>query len=243
MFRLQDNVPDIYVTESRDFQLFCKLVDFIVNSTKYNIDSIVDLLDTTKINDNMLSLLATKLGFFPKYEYDSRRLRYMLAAFPYMMKYKGTKKGIEIATTAILKSESNTESPIINIVNKDDSGNLVYKIEIYTIIKKIENKLALRELLSYVVPTGYTLDVIDGYKKELEQPTVIYRSDIHYTLSDRVKNISTVYNSELKYTDPDEEINDMKERYISSYFHTQVVSAEDFGEDKNEGEDDENEEK
>lgn len=228
MFRLQNNVPEIYVSESRDFQLFCRLVDFLVNATKYNIDSITDVLDTTKINDNILSLLATKLGFFPKYHYDSNTLRYMLAAFPYMMKYKGTKKAIEIAVTTILKSEANTEIPVINVINVDDAGDLTYKIEIYTLTKKLESRLALEELLTYVIPTGYILDITYGYKVDTSsQPTSIVTDNVHYILKTKASAIATVYTTNAEHSDY------MKKAYTSTYFHSQVIPVKDLNAENN----------
>ena len=92
MFRLQNNTPTIYVENSRDFQLLCRLFDYMINGIKYDINSILNILNPMKINDRMLNLLCTKLGFFPKNQYDSRTLRYILSTFPYIIKNKGTKK-------------------------------------------------------------------------------------------------------------------------------------------------------
>ena len=35
MFRVENNVPDVYVQESRDFQLFCKLYDLAFQGSRF----------------------------------------------------------------------------------------------------------------------------------------------------------------------------------------------------------------
>ena len=40
MFRIQDNVPEVYVEESRDFQLFSRIYDFAFQSCKLRVDSL-----------------------------------------------------------------------------------------------------------------------------------------------------------------------------------------------------------
>ena len=50
LFRTQDNVPEIYVNESRDFQLLCRLKDVMINGVKYAIDSINHTSNTLEMN-------------------------------------------------------------------------------------------------------------------------------------------------------------------------------------------------
>lgn len=44
--RLQNNVPEVYVKESRDFQLLCRLYDCILNGVKFDIDSMLNITDS-----------------------------------------------------------------------------------------------------------------------------------------------------------------------------------------------------
>ena len=46
IFRAVDNVPSVYSTESRDFQLFLRVLDFVQNSIKYDIDTMIYSLST-----------------------------------------------------------------------------------------------------------------------------------------------------------------------------------------------------
>ena len=64
MFRVQDNVPEVYVNYSRDFQLFCHLYDIILTGVRYSIDSMEYLTDSKSYNVEVSELLQRKLGIF-----------------------------------------------------------------------------------------------------------------------------------------------------------------------------------
>lgn len=149
MLRLQNNTPSIYCQKSRDFQLFCRLYDAVNNGVKFDIDSIININDPTLISDRIINLLCTKVGFFPKHNYNTSLLRGIIQVFPYMIEYKGSIRGIEYAIRTILKFEDIKGSYQI-IIPPDIEG----QIDIYTSIE-LENKLALNDLLSYVLPVGY----------------------------------------------------------------------------------------
>ena len=161
MFRLQNKVPEVYVEESRDFQLFLRLYDTLFNGIKYDTDTIVNILDATKASDRVLRLLCTRVGFFPRVDIDSNVLKYIIAAFPYIMKYKGTKKAVEMLVHTIIKAEHNPyligdEEVIVTIDNNSSIGNrgyIVY-IQLPTSLSKI-NRVALDEVMRYILPTGY----------------------------------------------------------------------------------------
>ena len=223
MFRLQNNAPTIYVENSRDFQLLCRLFDYMINGIKYDINSILNILNPMKINDRMLNLLCTKLGFFPKNQYDSRTLRYILSTFPYIVKNKGSKKGIELAVNTILKLENNNETPSIEINNDE------HVINIYTTINDIENKKALSDILDYVLPIGYTLNIEKVYRPDLdEKPTVLVYDDSYQKLTEKTLNISGVF-------DPDKyriSNNNLDKKYSTRYEVSVITDPSDLEYDK-----------
>lgn len=182
MFRIQDNVPDVYINESRDFQLISRLYDLLFSGVKYDIDSMVNVLDATLIKENMLQLLCTKIGFFPRVDIDANVLRYIIASFPYIIKNKGNKLGIQYAINAILKAENNPLSvgkPRIEIINSEASVNQQpYTVYIYTNID-IYNKLALDEVLRYVLPIGsaYQVNRYDSTYYNEDNPTKVKHTD------------------------------------------------------------------
>lgn len=159
MLRLQDNTPSIYCQKSRDFQLFCRLYDTVNNGVKFDIDSIININNATLISDRVINLLCTKVGFFPKHNYSTSLLRGIIQVFPYMIKYKGSLRGIEYAVRTVLKFEDIKGSYEIIL-----PPNIKGQIDIYVSID-LENKLALDDLLSYVLPIGYI------YKLQLYKAT------------------------------------------------------------------------
>ena len=162
MFRLHDNVPEVYMNESRDFQLISRIYDAAMAGVKFDVDSIVQTLDAMTARDRILDLMCTKIGFFPRVEIDANVLKYIIASFPYIIKNKGNKVGIQYAVNAILKAESNPDAtgrPVIIINNNNDSGILQpYMIYIYTTIS-LYNRVALEELLRYAIPVGYSYQI------------------------------------------------------------------------------------
>lgn len=152
MFRLQENVPEVYVKQSRDFQLFCRIYDVIDNALRFNAKSTENLLSPLQTSDRMLQLLATRVGFFPQHEYDTEALRQVISAFPYIVKYKGSKQGIEMALNVILKLENNYKESFVIIDNNE------YVVKIYT-KTKIQGEDLLRDVLSYILPIGYDIEV------------------------------------------------------------------------------------
>lgn len=119
VFRAQNNVPEVYVEHSRDFQLMCRLLDVVVNDIKFDIDSITEIINTKYCNNRLLSLLATRVGFLSDLSMDDESLRYVVKAFSYLVRHKGTITGIKDAIYVFLRTQqikSRTQVQIINAV-------------------------------------------------------------------------------------------------------------------------------
>ena len=161
MMKLEKMTPSIYCEESRDFQLFCRLYNIVFNGVKYDIDSMINLLDVYKCKESMLDYMATRVGYYPRLKsIDERAMRIIIDSFPYLLRNKGSKKGIETAIFIWLQ--------IIN-------SNRDYRIDLFTdnLIKvKIEGKprslKLLQEIMRYVIPTGWGVQY-NFYEKEEEQ--------------------------------------------------------------------------
>lgn len=173
MLRLQNNVPSTYIEQSRDFQLFCRLYDCINNGVQFDISTITDILDPIKVNDRVVKLLATRVGFITDIDIDNTVLRYILSAYPYIIKNKGTRKGIEAAVNAILHAEHSIKAATVEIINKpaEGSNQAEYSVNIYTpIILSSKTKKALNELLKYILPVGYIFDILPYDKLSGNEP-------------------------------------------------------------------------
>ncbi len=212
MFRTQENVPEIYVRESRDFQLLGRLLDITQNSVKNDINTIVNITNPFKINDRMLELMSTKVGFFAKYAYDGKILRYINAAFAYILKNKGSKRGIEEAISTILKVDGIVETPTIII------DNSIYTIKIFT-GTKIYNKTALMDILSYIVPIGYTYTIEEAIRSDDSASITQTTDEVKHITQPTVK-VSVIRGSEETYE------NEMEEKYDGSYIATTLIGEE-----------------
>lgn len=244
MFRLQNNVPQTYIEQSRDFQLLCRLYDSINNGVRFDINTITNILNPLKVNDRVIQLLATRVGFNIEEETDTNLLRYILSAFPYALKYKGTKKGINYVVSAALKAEHSSDPPIIDIVNESYNPNKSgeenpdhFTIAIHLPVKiNTSTQNTLLEALKYIIPTGYLVS-IDAYypKGRGDRTTELYD---YYNVA-VIHNLPIYINSGLRRaSDPnntlpsnpdnpniptEEEIN-----LINSFDTTEVVSSKDY---------------
>lgn len=156
MFRLQNNVPEVYVDKSRDFQLFCRLYDSCFGGVKFSIDSMSRLTNTKQCDSSVLELLKTKLGLFSTVEVDATELRYLLQAFPTIMRYKGSKRSVEYIKILYTKMYSNVSVPEVEY-GKDWTLKFIFS-------EPPKNDKLLLELLQFVLPTGYiiTYDVAEN---------------------------------------------------------------------------------
>ena len=70
VIRMKNNIPSPYVSESRDFQIFMRVLDFVQNSIKFDIDSISNIIDTDIISGDYVENLKSKIGFFTENIYS-----------------------------------------------------------------------------------------------------------------------------------------------------------------------------
>lgn len=165
IFRTQEHTPDVYPRKSRDFQLLCNVFDCVNGGVKYDIDSIVDIVDTNQCNERLLPLLQTKLGFFTNENLTNEELRLVLIAFMKIVKDKGSRIGIREAIEVFLKVSNASKDSRIIVTNVDKSVNNslantrlsnTYIVEVSIQSDKVDTTL-LTEILKYVLPAGYQL--------------------------------------------------------------------------------------
>ena len=159
MINFKNMTPSVYTEESRDFQLLCKIGDFTFNEVKYEVDTIPNILDTTKIKDNILPLLQTKLGFFTSTSsLTNDELRLILRVFPQLIKLKGSDLALKYLLNACLKIyninakfeiEKVNTATVIGKINFDQHSILI------GINKVINITNIIQELIKYIIPPGY----------------------------------------------------------------------------------------
>lgn len=158
MFKVSNKVPEVYMKESRDFQLLPRLDDLIFLGLHQDINTIQNLNNPKKCKDSYLNYLAEKVGFYTNEHIPDIVLINIISAFRTALKNKGTKLGIEQAVIAILKAENSIEPPKIIYTYEDSNYYDAYTIDIYTPINII-NKIALKEFLRYIIPAGFNYNI------------------------------------------------------------------------------------
>lgn len=151
MYRLQDNVPEYLINESRDFQIFCRLYDCLNNGVKFSIDSIVRVMNTTMCGSSFLKLLESRVGFFTDGQYTDTEIRDILTGFCDMVKYKGSFLGIVRAVRTFLVAKN------VKVPTTIDYDNDAKKISIGLRSRKLDTSL-LDDILRYVMPAGAFVD-------------------------------------------------------------------------------------
>ena len=155
IIRTKNNVPQVYVSESRDFQIFTRVLDFVQNGLKFDIDSMVNVLSTNDISEEYIEYLKSKVGFFSDRFYDDTTLRKTLSAMPHILKHKGSKLGVEMCINTFLNIVGFRRGHIVSIYNNDT--DYPYTIRIGIEGNEINTDI-LKDMLSFVIPTGYFVE-------------------------------------------------------------------------------------
>lgn len=199
-FRLQNNVPDVYVTESRDFQLLLRLYDSIFGGLRFDIDSMQAITDTMHIKNTFLPLLATKLGLFLNLDIDDRGLRYVLAALPSFLKYKGSLMGVRQVINLYLKIMNSKASILISYSPVAVDNMLDHSIQLGSDVT-LENLPLLNALLSLVLPVGFIIYYYHFTSLDAAE-TVIRMQDEFIFLGKIISTTQSVLRSNYPPSDP-----------------------------------------
>jgi len=229
IIRLQNETPEVYTAESRDFQVLCRIFDLLLNSTKFDVDSIKKISDTSKIRSEMLPLLQTKLGFFSNAKADAEELRLLLSTFPLLVKKKGSLKSIQEAINTYIKTLGLRIPFVIMRVEKDTSFyNMV--IHPHNIIIGLNTGFKntsrlFKDLLKYILPTGFGC-YLYFYSSFKDVTKLIYSDNV------AVLFISNYLNSNLSevgdYINTDGQEYNLRYRLKHATALTELMSYEDF---------------
>lgn len=225
-FRLTNNVPDVYVNQSRDFQLLLRLYDSIFSGIKFDIDSCNGIINTSKSRNSILPLLATKLGFFTDLEINDQKLRILLGGFSSIVRNKGSLLAIKQTLNLYLKAEHIKCNIIIT------SNNVTTTIGDVTVLdhtisigsdKTLKNPQILQEIFKYILPIGFRVRFYSF--KSLDTETIALESNDDVTI---LYKVSTVPMSSLRHSDNDYAENVTEGEHIPSTADDEqlVIAAE-----------------
>ena len=194
MIKLYNQVPTIYNNASRDFQYLSRLFNIVLNSVKHNVDDLYHL-PTAGANAKIAELLAMTLGFKVKRNYDQEQLTALATILPTVLRYKGTKKAIQMAADALIMA-----SGALGAAKVEMDG-----YELRVILPKDLIDIALFiDLLDYILPAGITcrIDRQDITPDGVDRIELLFRDSVVSFITDDfghtgtgLSNLYTVQNA------------------------------------------------
>lgn len=199
MFRVEHNVPEYYINESRDFQLISRLYDLPFQQVRQSYTMLKNTSDTKHCASAMLPLLGTKLGFFETLDLPDKTYREVLSAFPYIIRHKGSPRAIKLIANIFEKLvDTEVECEIYQ-------DHATVKFNKYSPTSEL-----FYRLVDYVRPVGYVINWESYLDLNLED-VKYYQSDRYnlapaegYLKSEQVSTVSSyepikVGNTDDKY--------------------------------------------
>jgi hypothetical protein len=154
-----DRLPEIYLNESRDFQLLARLWSMLYLGKMQKAVSILQLIDPLTCPEQYLDLLRERYGFNPSIEIPPAKMRIILKAFPYLIRNKGSVRAIETAVRIALLLQGINPNTLVIIANE-----LNAELQIY-IDREIDDSI-LSEIFKHVAPVGFTYTLMLSSLKE-----------------------------------------------------------------------------
>ncbi len=154
MIKTKKLVPEVYYNRSRDFQLLGRIYDIVFNYLKTNSEIIESMPYSEDIDDKLVPLISTTLGFKQTHEYNTEQLKVLCSSFSYILRNKGNITAIDTLLKVIANVENTTEPYFYTI----DAEN-PYLLKIYLPINISDTSL-LEDILYYILPAGMTYRII-----------------------------------------------------------------------------------
>ena len=179
------------VRQSRDIQVYCKLIDLLINDLKTRIDNWVSLIDYDSCPDPLLPLLASYVGYRYNYEESYYSNRLIIKNYANMMRNRGNEIGISLATALGVNTLGEIDKVEALSMFRIDYNKTDRRIDVYVFYPT--NFVALRNLIELVRPAGCGLQIIpaelvqtiDGIKiHSFETHTKYPYDSTRYTVSE-----------------------------------------------------------
>lgn len=150
MIKTKTSVPAVYYNRSRDFQLLGRIYDVVFNYIYSNTAMINTLPLTKEIDDSLLDLVSTTLGFKYSPHYTTKQLRAVCSIFALALRNKGNILSIELAIYALLQAEGISDKPRFKFENN-----------VLTVMlpKELEDTSLLLSVFDYILPAGIALEI------------------------------------------------------------------------------------
>ena len=196
LVRLQDNIPNVYINNSRDFQLLCRVYDCVNNGVIFDINSLKNNTDTRVCRDKYLDILSQRYGFSTSFVLESDALRKILSCFPYIIKNKGSIKSIKQITN-LYSNITKFRGTIDILKNYGDDPTIIHAVINIGKTNGILPDLALLdELLKYVLPAGISVEYLFIAGNDM-RTEIVFGIDNEYTTTGDNDMLAGSENKEL----------------------------------------------
>lgn len=168
MLKLNKMVPQVYYNKSRDFQLIGRIIEFLFNYSKNNVDLLSQQVIDSKKDTKLLNLLCTTIGFEIKHEYNNEQLSALCSVFLLAIHNKGSKKAIQIILDLLTALEGGRNPASMEI---GEDGILYLYIS-----EEISDITILKNVFDYIMPAGFNYIVVNN---------VMFNSDSYSNIGNR----------------------------------------------------------
>ena len=167
MLETRKLTPAVYYNQSRDFQLLGRVCEAVFNYMKTTTDMVNKF--PYLVNDkDFVDLALITVGFIPKHNYVTKQLLGILSSFATIIKYKGTKKAIELTVKTLLKSEGLFVTDDDQFIQVDENTVLIF------ISEKLSDLTLLYDILEYILPAGMSYQIINNRLISEKYNTEVY---------------------------------------------------------------------
>ena len=180
MVKTQKLVPEVYYNRSRDFQLLGRVYDIIFNYIKMNADLINNSPYEENIDDKLIALVCSTLGFKETHEYNTKQLKALCSIFVGCLRHKGTLASVQDLLNLLVNVENQKQDAYA----EPDIEN-PYLLNIYMPLDISDTSL-FEDVLFYILPAGVSYRLV----KEIRIPKEI--QDVVYLESDLIGKSSRV---------------------------------------------------
>ena len=174
MIKTQNLVPEVYYNRSRDFQLLGRIYDIIFNYLKTNIDTINNAPYSEDLDDKLVTLVSTTLGFRQTHEYNIKQLKALCSTFTLILRNKGNLNSVQYLLNLLANVEGSTEAYYWTI-----DPNKPYLLNVF-IPLSISDTSLFEDMLTYVLPAGMSYRIVKEILIETDE-----LEDIMYFANDK----------------------------------------------------------
>lgn len=168
MIKTYNLVPEVYYKRSRDFQLLGRIYDVIFNYMKMNTNLVNNLPYEQNIDDKLISLVTTTLGFKQIHEYNAKQLKGLCSIFVNCLRNKGSLASIRQLLNLLLNVEDQ-ELGADFVIDKDNPQLL----NIY-IPQSVTDTSLVEDMLLYILPAGMSYRIIKETRVNNAFSDVVY---------------------------------------------------------------------